>query len=224
MSHQAKGRSQPSAAQVSWRTDNARRWAVECSRRSRPRSRGTDRPPSTAGRMPASQARRRASPTEILVPVSRRAAARPSTSRRWSTCTSSVTALRWKPPSLPSGLVGRCSISSVRPRPSCSLQDSRSPVVTVSSCTTSPAAFRASLRGEVSRSRAARSMCPWSSGITNLPDQVPSPLSPSVSQVSISARRSSLSSWRPRAGRPAPRTPRRASAGRPAATGGRPSR
>ena len=53
-----------SAAQVVCSSPLATRWASENSRLSRPRSRATDWLPRTAGRMPALQARRRASPAE----------------------------------------------------------------------------------------------------------------------------------------------------------------
>ena len=66
-SHQAKARWQPSAAQVSCLRPTAIRWACEKSRDSRPRSRATERLSRTAGRMPAPQARRRASPAEICL-------------------------------------------------------------------------------------------------------------------------------------------------------------
>ena len=47
-SHQAKGRSQPSAAQVSYLSPTATRWVSLNSRLSRPRSRARDPPPRTA--------------------------------------------------------------------------------------------------------------------------------------------------------------------------------
>ena len=192
MSHQAKGRSQPSAAQVSWVTDE------------RPALGGGVQPalaaeverlrplPSTAGMIPALQASRRASPAEMRAPVSRRADARPSSRCWWSTCTSTPAPTRVKPPALPSGLVGRCSSSSVNPSPIRSVQDRFCAAVLTSRVSSVRPGHRASAgeplrrgqlleRGRAAGGRAAR-------GSRTSPTKVPSPLSPSVSQVSVSAR------------------------------------
>ena len=122
--------------------------------------------------IPALQASRRAAPAERRTPVSRPAEASPSRRCWWSRCTSTPTPTRAKPPALPSGLVGRCSSSSVNPSPIRSDQDRFwAPVLTsrVSSVTGSPSRPRASRRGEVICSSQARSRWPCSSGITNRP-------------------------------------------------------
>ena len=170
-------------------------------------------------------------------PVSRPADASPSRRCWWSRCTSTPTPTREKPPALPSGLVGRCSSSSVNPSPIRSDQDRFwAPVLTsrVSSVTGSPSRPPASRRGEVICSSQARSRWPCSSGITNRPTRCRRPgrpasatsrsphAAPRPPAASPRARRPAAGAGRPRRGR-SPRSRCPASAAPPGAAGGRPS-
>ncbi len=178
--------------------DRARAWLVVCSRVSRPRSSGTEAVPNTAGMRPAVQARRRASPGDSRAPLSRRADPRSAQASCWSrsfvSWSRSRCTIRPMPPR-PKPVVGRCSRSSQNPTPRRSVHDSVSPEVSgrVGSVTTSPAVLRTRRRGAVRCSRAARNRCPCRSGIVNLPDQVPLPLSPRLIHVAWRAARSSAS-------------------------------
>ena len=183
-SHQAKGRSHPSAAQVVCRVARAVRWASVKKRWVRPRSRTWEAPSRMAGRMPAPQASRRVSAAEIRSPVSRPAAAAWLRSLSWSRVMITVAA------TLPcSRSVGRCSSTSTNASPCRRAQSG-------------PACGRVwapRRRGEASCWMALRRIAPARVGTVKCPDTVPSWLSCRVSRVrsraAVSSSASRASSW-----------------------------
>ena len=148
---------------------------------------GDGRLPRTAGRMPALQARRRASPAERVWSVSRRAAFRAPVRTVWSMVTTTVAAVlvcRWS--------VGRCSRSSANasPRRWRQSKDRSAAVVGAGS------RIR---RGAVIASMILPSIAAARAGMVKCPVVVPSPLSCRVSEhlsrAACSSVRTSSFSW-----------------------------